>query len=114
MPQEMLDQLGEAAEAMKSAERALQEGDGEGALRHQRDAQRLLEMAQGENGEEGREPQDREGEDGSPYAKKADIPDKDRHKGPEDFRRRVLEGLGSASDPLLREAVKRYAEGLLK
>ena len=45
---------------------------------------------------------------------KADIPGKGSGKTANDFRRRVLEGLGGSSDPVLREAVKRYAEGLLK
>ena len=37
-----------------------------------------------------------------------------RFAPPEEFRKRVLKGLGGPADPLLREAVKRYAEGLLK
>ena len=111
LPQEMLDHLDEAEQAMREAEKALGKGDGEKGLKLQRDAQRMLEMARGER-EEG------EGKDEQPEGKrttgKADIPNKDAHKGPEEFRRRVLKGLGGSSDPLLREAVKRYAEGLLK
>ena len=45
---------------------------------------------------------------------KADIPGKDKYKGPEAFRKRVMEGLSGPIDPALKEAVKRYAEGLLK
>ena len=59
-------------------------------------------------------PGKREWEVGGIPAGKAEIPDKDKHKGPEDFRRRVVKGLGSSSDPRLRDAVKRYAEGLVK
>ncbi|WP_437577273.1 DUF4175 family protein [Sorangium sp. So ce887] len=111
MPEEMLERLDEAEEAMRDAQRALSEGDGEQGNERQRDAQRLLEMSRSEDqGQEG----DAESEGERNMARKADIPDKDKHKGPEEFRRRVLEGLGSASDPRLREAVKRYAEGLLK
>ncbi|WP_433932281.1 DUF4175 family protein [Sorangium cellulosum] len=111
MPEEVLERLDEAEQAMRDAQRALSEGDGEQGGERQRDAQRLLEMSRSEDqGQEG---------DGDPdgdrdMARKADIPDKDKHKGPEEFRRRVLEGLGGASEPRLREAVKRYAEGLLK
>ena len=96
----------------------LGEGNGERGLRHQKDAQRLLEMAreQGEEAHEG-ESGEREGVkegDSKQLARTAEIPGKDRHKGPQEFRRRVMEGLGSSGDPVLREAVKRYAEGLLR
>ncbi|HZF52337.1 MAG TPA: DUF4175 domain-containing protein, partial [Polyangiaceae bacterium] len=112
MPQEMLDRLTEAEQAMRQAQRALQEGDGEEGLKQQQNAQRLLEMAKGEQREEPRE-SSAESEDGR-MSKNTDIPGKDKHKGPEDFRRRVLEGLGGSADPVLKEAVKRYAEGLLR
>jgi hypothetical protein len=119
LPQEMLDRLGEAEQAMRDAERALGEGDGDKGLRHQKDAQRLLEMARehqsedAHEGEHGEREGVKEGE-GKELARKADIPGKDRHKGPQEFRRRVMEGLGGSADPVLRDAVKRYAEGLLR
>jgi hypothetical protein len=112
MPQEMLDRLNDAEQAMRDAQRAMNQGDGENGLRRQRDAQRFLEMAGGQRDEADRE-ESRETGGRAPKGK-ADIPGKDKHKGPEDFRKRVLQGLGGSSDPLLREAVKRYAEGLLK
>jgi hypothetical protein len=112
MPQEMLERLADAEQAMRRAQKALAEGDGEEGLKQQQDAQRLLEMAKGERSEEPREGSS-ESEDGS-MSKDTDIPGKDKHKGPEEFRRRVLEGLGSSSDPVLKDAVKRYAEGLLR
>jgi hypothetical protein len=110
-----LQRLNEAERAMREAQKALQEGDGEKGTRHQETAQRALEMAQGRKDEEG----DRQrGEEEDPRAKnaggKADIPGKDKHKGPEAFRKRVLDGLSGPVDPALKEAVKRYAEGLLK
>jgi hypothetical protein len=112
MPQEMLDRLNDAEQAMRDAQRAMNQGDGENGLRRQRDAQRFLEMAGGQRDESERDQsQDTNGR--APKGK-AEIPGKDKHKGPEDFRKRVLQGLGGPSDPLLREAVKRYAEGLLK
>jgi hypothetical protein len=111
MPEEMLDRLSEAEQAMREAQKALSEGNGDKGLEHQRDAQRLLEMSREEDPgqEEGGEPGD-----GKKLAQKADVPDKDKHKSPEEFRRRVLEGLGGSADPRLKEAVRRYAEGLLK
>ncbi len=114
MPQEMLDRLNDAEQAMRDAEHALGQGDGENGLRKQRDAQRLLEMARGEREEGSREEGDRSEAEGRRAAGKTEIPGKDKHKGPEEFRRRVLQGLGGSADPLLHEAVKRYAEGLLK
>jgi hypothetical protein len=114
MPQEMLDRLEDAERAMREAEKALREGNGEKGLKLQWDAQRFLDMARGERDDR----QDRESksdrDDGKDLNGKTEIPGKDAHKGPEEFRKRVLKGLGGSSDPLLREAVKRYAEGLLK
>jgi len=114
MPEEMLDRLGDAERAMRDAEKALREGNGEKGLKLQWDAQRFLEMARGERDDR----EDRESrsdhDDGKDLNGKTEIPGKDAHKGPEEFRKRVLKGLGGSSDPLLREAVKRYAEGLLK
>ncbi|HLM71414.1 MAG TPA: DUF4175 domain-containing protein, partial [Polyangiaceae bacterium] len=112
MPQEMLERLSDAEQAMRRAQRALAEGDGEEGLKQQQDAQRLLEMAKGERSEEPRD-SPTEAEDGR-MSKDTDIPGKDKHKGPEEFRRRVLQGLGGSADPVLKEAVKRYAEGLLR
>ena len=115
LPQDMLDRLSDAEQSMHDAEKALQEGDGDRGSRHQKEAQRLLEMARDQQSEpdESESEGNRDG-DSKRLAKRTEIPDKNKHKGPEDFRRRVVEGLGGSADPLLREAVKRYAEGLLK
>lgn len=113
LPQDILDRLSEAEQSMRDAEKALQEGDGDRGSRHQQEAQRLLEMARDQQSEDGESEGSRENGNKQP-AKKTEIPDKNKHRSPEDFRRRVIEGLGGSSDPLLREAVKRYAEGLLK
>jgi hypothetical protein len=112
LPQEMLDRLSEAEQAMRDAERALREGDGESGLRQQQDAQRLLEMTRDQHAEENEREATKDG--GKNPTGKTPIPGKDSGKTADQFRRRVLEGLGGSSDPLLREAVKRYAEGLLK
>jgi len=119
MPEDMLEHLEEAEQAMRDAQRSLKEADGEKGFEHQKRAQRALEMAQNQNQEnEDKDEGDKEGEkdaaEGKALAKKAKIPDKNAHKGPDDFRRRVVEGLGKASDPVLKQAVKRYAEGLLR
>jgi hypothetical protein len=114
MPGETLERLGEAEQAMRDAGRQMGQGDGQEASKKQRDAQRLLEMARGEQEQgEGNEGNPRTSDGKNPHGK-ADVPGKDKHKGPEEFRKRVLQGLGGSQDPLLREAVKRYAEGLLK
>src|SRR5262249_55408676 len=113
MPQEMLDRLNDAEQAMRDAQRSLGQGEGENGLRRQSDAQRLLEMARGDRDETDRDESHGEPEGKQPKGK-AEIPGKDKHKGPDEFRKRVIQGLGGSSDPLLREAVKRYAEGLLK
>lgn len=113
LPEEALERLAEAEQRMRDAEQALREGDGERGLERQREAQRLLEMSQ-EPQDDGQQEAQRESVDGEEMAKDADVPGKDKHKGPEEFRKRVLEGLGRPGDPRLKEAVRRYAEGLLK
>jgi hypothetical protein len=115
MPDRALENLEQAEQEMREATRALREGDGERGLQHQKDAQRLLEMARGERDEQDDANEGRsEGDGGRDPAHDAEIPDKDKHKGPDEFRKRVLRGLGGASEPQLRDAVKRYAEGLLR
>jgi hypothetical protein len=112
--------LSEAEQAMRQAQRALEEGDGEQGKKHQDTAQRALEMAQGRKDDEGDKPNERgdksKSDQEDPESKlvggKAAIPGKS--KGPEAFRKRVMNGLSGPIDPALKEAVKRYAEGLLK
>jgi tetratricopeptide (TPR) repeat protein len=115
MPGEMLDQLREAEQAMKEAQQALKEGDGEGGLELQKKAHRLLEMARGERDEdgEGQEGRGKNDGEGRELAQETPVPKK-APEGPAEFRKRVLEGLGSDADPRLREAVRKYAEGLLQ
>jgi hypothetical protein len=72
-------------------------------------------MAKQQLGEgEGDDNKGADGEDGPPSRDHADIPKADAHKGPEEFRRRVVKGLGQPSGGKLRDAVRRYAEGLLR
>jgi hypothetical protein len=120
LPGETLDLLQRAESAMRHASRDLGAVEGDRALEQLKEAQRLLEMArsqeQGEEPESGREGErtgKNPGHEGG-MADSAPIPKAEDYKGPEAFRRRVLEGLGNASDPRLKEAVKRYAERLLR
>jgi hypothetical protein len=117
MPEDMLDKLEEAGQAMREAQKALEEGDSQKGQKRQRDAQRLLEMSRGDEDQDQKQSEssdDGTDGDGKKMDQKADVPDKDKHKGPEAFRKRVLDGLGKPGDARLKDAVKRYAEGLLK
>ena len=102
---------------MKEAAEKLEKGDSAKGLELQKEAQKLLEKARDiARGEDEPQPQPN-GPDGNKLNpdEKLDIPDANAHKGPDAFRKRVLEGLGSgASSPKLQDAVKRYAEGLVK
>jgi hypothetical protein len=119
-----LDLLGAAEQAMRQASGALGSADGDRALGQQREAQRLLEMARSDgdaddgsgdpsNGDEGKRSA-READGRGDFDRRGNVPRADDFKGPDAFRRRVVEGLGGSADPRLRDAVKRYAEGLLK
>ncbi len=116
MPEEMLDRLEEAQQAMKEAQKALEEGDAPKGQKRQREAQRLLEMSRSDDDDDKKSESTEDGPegDGKEMDQKADVPDKDKHKGPEAFRKRVLDGLGKPGESRLKDAVKRYAEGLLK
>jgi hypothetical protein len=120
LPGETLDLMQRAESTMREAARDLGAASGDRALERLKEAQRFLEMArsqeQGEENEQGQEGE-RNGRNQSPHgglAQSAPIPRAEDYKGPEAFRRRVLEGLGNAADPRLKDAVKRYAERLLR
>jgi hypothetical protein len=113
MPQAALDALHDAEQSAHEAAQALRDGDAERGLKKQRDAQQKLELARDALGdEEGRDSQTGEGDRSS--RDHTDIPKADAHKGPEEFRRRVIKGLGQPSGGRYKDAVKRYAEGLLR
>jgi len=120
LPGETLDLMQRAESTMREAARDLGAASGDRALERLKEAQRFLEMArsqeQGEENEQGQEGE-RNGRNQNPHggvAQSAPIPRAEDYKGPEAFRRRVLEGLGNAADPRLKDAVKRYAERLLR
>ena len=73
-------------------------------------------MAKGDDDDKEDDKRSKGGEDGDGknMAQKVPVPGKDKHKDPDNFRKRVTEGLGMAQDPRLREAIRRYAEGLLQ
>jgi hypothetical protein len=113
LPPAALQALQDAEQAAREAANALKQGDAEKGLQRQREAQQKLEQAKDALGDgEG----ERGGEDGERNASQdhADIPKADAHKGPEEFRKRVIKGLGQPSGGRLKDAVKRYAEGLLR
>jgi len=121
MPGSALDALEEATRAMQEASGDLRSGEADHAMDKQREAQRQLEMArqsmgnQSDDGTESGESQG--GEEGGPETSRdprTQIPNADAHKGPEDFRRRVTEGLSKPASGRFKDAVRRYAEGLLR
>lgn len=119
LPEKVRERLSQAQRLMEDAAFRLDGGDGEVGLNLQRQAQRLLEESEtGQTGGEGEEEQ-KPGA-GSEHGGKnragigGDVPNPGRENGAEDFRRRVLEGLGKRSGGRLSPAVKRYAEGLLR
>ena len=126
LPDGTIDKLEAAHRAMRDAARALRGADTQRGVEKQRDAQRLLETAReaqsarDDAADERADPTDAEDRanedgDGRELARgHVDIPGADTFKGPEDFRRRVVDGLSGAPDPRLRDAIRRYAEGLLR
>jgi hypothetical protein len=125
LPQELADSLEKAEGMMREASRELGAGRGSQGLSLQRDAQRLLEQSNsGKSDSEGDESKDAHpehsaqphgsGQNGKSMRTDADVPRPDSSKQADDFRRRVLGGLGRDSGGRLAGAVRRYAEGLLK
>jgi hypothetical protein len=115
LPQQAIESIDDAERAAHQAAQALRQGDADKGLQHQREAQRDLEAAreQLEGDEDDSGGSSREGNDarGQPLSR-VDIPKE--HKGPEEFRKRVVRGLGQPASGALKDAVHRYAEGLLR
>jgi hypothetical protein len=119
LPRDALEALERAERAMHDAARALEEGRGERGLRLQREAQRLLEQAstgQTTDPEEApnESPEQAESAGGREIRTGGEVPNPNDQRGAEEFRRRVLEGLGRERSGRLAPAVQRYAEGLLR
>ena len=113
LPPSALEALQGAEQAAREAANALKQGDAEKGLQRQREAQQKLEQAKDALGDSEGERGNDDGERGMSQDH-ADIPKADAHKGPEEFRKRVIKGLGQPSGGRLKDAVKRYAEGLLR
>jgi len=112
LPGEMLKRLGEAAKAMDDAARKLEGHQGSKGLEMQREAQRLLEMSQPDSEQESKEGGSSDG--GHNLAQDADVPGEGRDESADAFRKRVTKGLGRKAPSHLREALRRYTEGLLQ
>jgi len=114
LPQDAIEAIDDAERAARKAAEALRRGDADKGLDHQREAQRDLEEAsEGLRGDESQRERDSSSSRGAANEEIA-IPKATEHKGPEDFRRRVVRGLGQAGSGGLKDAVRRYAEGLLR
>ncbi len=115
LPQQAIESIEDAERAARQAADALKQGDADRGLDRQREAQRDLEAAreqlQGEDDGAG-SPSPGGAEGKRPSPDHVDVPND--YKGPEEFRRRVVRGLGQAASGSLRDAVQRYAEGLLR
>ena len=112
LPPASLEALEGAEQAAREAANSLQRGDANKGLAHQREAQQKLEMARDALGDSD---DDRGDSDAKGFSHDhADIPKANQHKGPEQFRKRVIQGLGQPSSGHIKDAVKRYAEGLLR
>ena len=96
--------------------RCAKQGDADKGLERQREAQRDLEAAreQLEGEDDGNGPPSSGGDEGKTAEPPATSTSPSDHKGPEEFRRRVVRGLGQPASGSLRDAVQRYAEGLLR
>jgi hypothetical protein len=116
LPEEATDALGEASHSGQEASDALKRGDVDRGLERQREAQHQLEMAREAMGDD----PDGEGSGGGAGGNqgnpkdRVDIPKADAAKGAEQFRKRVLKGLSQTAGGREKDAVKRYAEGLLR
>jgi hypothetical protein len=108
--------LEEAARIGQEAAAALKRGDVDRALERQHEVQHQLEMAREALGSDQAEESWGEGNGDNNSLERVDIPmaDADKGKDAEQFRRRVLRGLSESAGGRQKDAVRRYAEGLLR
>lgn len=114
LPEQALRDLSDAQEAAKQAANAFKQGDMKRGKEKQKDAQKKLEDAQRNVGDDSDTGGKDDGDSRIPGGEHTDIPPADAHKGPEEFRRRVMKGLAMPTPSKEKDAVLRYAEGLLK
>lgn len=117
LPEQARQRIAQAQGLMDEAAGRLQSGAGQEALELQRKAQRLLEEADEDPAKDPRdsEPRNSPNSDGdSGLALGGDVPRDNARARAEEFRRRVIEGLGRSGGGPMGPAIKRYAEGLLQ
>ena len=119
LPEPAVESLDDAERAAREAAEALKQGEADKGLERQREAQRHLEAASEQlRGDEedasGGSSTGPEGARDTGSQSVVNVPKPGDHKGPEDFRRRVVQGLGQPAGGSLKDAVRRYAEGLLR
>jgi hypothetical protein len=117
LPDQARQRIAQAQGLMDEAASRLQGGAGQEALELQRKAQRLLEEAnddpkQARNDSDPHDSPSNGGDTG--LALGGDVPGDNARARAEEFRRRVIEGLGRAGGGPMGPAIKRYAEGLLQ
>ncbi|MEM9691020.1 MAG: DUF4175 family protein [Myxococcota bacterium] len=110
LPRAMRRRLEDAARAMRDAANQLERGNGKEGKEKQEQAQRMLEMAQPESEDRGKG----QPGDGNDFDREADVPPEARDQRADAFRKRVTDGLRRDAPPHLREALRRYTEGLLR
>ena len=123
LPEGALEALHQAERAAAGAADALKRGDMDQGMAQQREAQRRLEAAKqalgsGEDGTgeaEGDDPNGKgDGNGKSVRGGHAEVPNGTSHKGPEEFRKRVIQGLAEGASGRQKDAIRRYADGLLR
>ena len=118
LPQQVVESIEDAERAARQAAGALRQGEVEQGVDRQREAQRDLEAANGQLHAEDEASESAQGgsEGGGAAASTSSGVDikLTKHNGAEEFRRRVVRGLGQPASGALKDAVRRYAEGLLR
>ncbi len=118
LPEKAVDAIDDAERAARQAAEALREGDAQRGLDRQHEAQRSLEAANEQLHEDeesdGAETGGGEGDQWKASPGRVDVPRQGNGSGSKDFRMRVVRGLGQPASGALRDAVRRYAEGLLR
>lgn len=117
LPEDYREDLTQAAKLMNEATRALDGAKGPQALDRQQRAQQLLERSDWGDNDDAKtsEPATAEGGPGRPKSGgEGTVTVTSDNEAREQFRRRVLEGLGKDLPPETAVKVRRYVEGLLR
>ncbi|MCC6522971.1 MAG: DUF4175 family protein [Polyangiaceae bacterium] len=115
LPEALLRKLEEAGATMDQAAEELEQGRGAEGTERQREAQRMLESMMPDDRDGGEHPKDgAEDADDGPVGGHVPVPGKGKSEDADAFRKRVLDGLSGPVSPGLRDALRRYAEGLLR